>query len=109
MQLFDIVIDINGDGDFDEVTDYLDGKTGAGFGIYTDTDEDGVGDAADKIDQVLRNSKLQTKLRSHLYKQGTRFSTEAFINGLRTAVEKFLGKKPSRYTSFNDSLRRRRH
>jgi len=52
-----------------------------------------VGDAVDKIDQVLLNSKLQTKLRSYLYKQGTRFSTEAFINGLRTAVEEFLGKK----------------
>ena len=54
-----------------------------------------VEDAVEKIDTVLTNHKMQAELRDHLKKQGTKFSTDAFMDGLRAAVEKFLRQKGS--------------
>ena len=56
---------------------------------------DNVEDAVEKIDTVLRKPQLQAELRQHLKKQGTKFSTKAFMEGLRAAVEKFLRQKNS--------------
>ncbi len=54
---------------------------------------DNVEDAVEKIDAVLRKRKLQAELRQHLEKQGVKFSTNTFMDGLRTAVETFLREK----------------
>ncbi len=55
---FDIVIDVNSNGFFDEGTDFLDGKTGAGFGVYADTDDDGVPDIEDNCWEVSNPYQL---------------------------------------------------
>lgn len=54
---------------------------------------DSVEDAVEKIDTVLRKPQLQIELRQHLEKQGAKFSTNAFMDGLRAAVENFLSEK----------------
>ena len=54
-----------------------------------------VEDAVEKIDTVLRKPQLQAELREHLKKQGTKFSTNAFMDGLRAAVYKFLRQRGS--------------
>ena len=53
----------------------------------------GVEDAVEKINTVLRKPQLQAELRDHLEKQGAKFSTNAFMDGLRAAVERFLSVK----------------
>ena len=60
---------------------------------------DSIEDAVEKIDAVLRKPQLQGELREHLKKQGSKFSTNAFMDGLRAAVEKFLSAS-SRQKSF---------
>jgi ribosome-associated translation inhibitor RaiA len=55
-----------------------------------------VEDAVEKIDTVLRKPQLQAELREHLKNQGTKFSTNAFMEGLRAAAEKFLSEKHSK-------------
>ena len=52
-----------------------------------------VEDAMDKIDTIHRKPQLQAELRQHLEKQGTKFSTSAFMDGLRAAVEEFISRK----------------
>jgi len=54
---------------------------------------DSVEDAVKKIDTVLRNDQIQVELRQHLKKQGTKFSTDAFMDSLRAAVKRFLSVK----------------
>lgn len=54
---------------------------------------DNVKDAVEKIDTILRKPQQQAELREHLKKQGQRFSTRAFMDGLRAAVERFLSVK----------------
>ncbi len=54
---------------------------------------DNIEDAVEKIDTVLRNPQLQAGLRQHLKKQGTKFSINAFMDGLRDAIETFLRRK----------------
>jgi len=56
---------------------------------------DSVEDAVEKIDTVLRKPQLQAELGQHLKKQGTKFSKDAFMGGLRATVEKFLREKRS--------------
>ena len=51
---------------------------------------DNVDDAVEKIDTVLQKPQLQAELRDHLEKQGMKFSTNAFMDGMRAAVNKFL-------------------
>lgn len=51
---------------------------------------DSVEDAIEKIDTVLRKPQMQAELRQHLKKHGEKFSTNAFMEGLRSAVERFL-------------------
>jgi glycosyltransferase involved in cell wall biosynthesis len=43
---------------------------------------DSVEDAVNKIDTVLRKPQLQAKFREHLENQGTKFSTDALMDGL---------------------------
>jgi hypothetical protein len=57
---FDIVIDVNGDGIFDEGGDMLDAKQTPGFGIYTDTDGDGVPDTEDNCWEVINPAQLDS-------------------------------------------------
>lgn len=56
--------------------------------LYGSTEE-----AVEKIDAVLRDPAIQADLRNHLKKQGAKFSTSKFMDGLRAAVEKFLEEK----------------
>ena len=56
---------------------------------------DSVEDAVEKIDTVLRKAQLQAELRQHLKKQGGKFSTNTFMDGLRAAVDKFLRQRDS--------------
>lgn len=45
-------------------------------------------EAVDKIDAVLRNPARQEAARAHLAQRRTRFSTDAFVAGIREIVEK---------------------
>jgi glycosyltransferase involved in cell wall biosynthesis len=49
-----------------------------------------VDEAVDNIDKVLRNPKLKNNLRNHLEIQGTKFSADVFINGIKNTVESML-------------------
>jgi hypothetical protein len=53
--------------------------------IYT-TDEE----AADKIDEVLRNTERQEPLRTELVQSGKRFSVSAFTHGIQRIVGQFI-------------------
>ena len=57
---------------------------------------DSVEDAVKKIDTVLRKDQIQVELRQHLEKQGTKFSTNAFMVGLRAAVQEFIANSHER-------------
>ena len=56
---------------------------------------DNIEDAVEKIDAVLRKPQLQAELRRHLKKQGSKFSTSSFMDGLQAAIERFLMDKTS--------------
>ena len=56
--------------------------------IYTD-----IGDAANKIEQVLKNEEVQLNLRNHLAEQGKKFSSEKFMAEIREVVNEFFLKK----------------
>ena len=60
---------------------------------------DSIEEAVEKIDAVLRKPQMQAELRQHLKKQGAKFSTNAFMDGLRAAVEEFLIGKPMQKSS----------
>lgn len=47
-------------------------------------------EAVEKIIAVLSNQGMRDDLRSHLRRQGEKFSAENFMSGLRDAVERFL-------------------
>ena len=51
---------------------------------------DRVEDAVEKIDTILRKPQLMVELQEQLRRQGEKFSMDAFMGGLRAAVEKFL-------------------
>jgi len=55
-----------------------------------------VEDAVEKIDAVLWKPRLQAELQDHLKKQGAKFSTNVFKDGLRAAVEEFIVKNCQR-------------
>ena len=57
---------------------------------------DSAKDAVEKIDAVLRKPRLQAHLRDHLKKQGAKFSTDAFMDGLRAALQEFIAKSHER-------------
>lgn len=53
--------------------------------IYTDID-----DAANKIEEVLRNEGMQLNLRNHLAEQSKKFSSEKFMAEIRKVVNEFF-------------------
>lgn len=57
---------------------------------------DGLNDAVDKIDVVLRNVQLQNDLLKHLSQQASKFSMENFMKQMRTVVKEFLDTKQKR-------------
>ena len=57
---------------------------------------DNVEIAAEKIDTILKKPQLQVELQKHLEKQGTKFSTNVFMEGLRDVVEKFIAQSHER-------------
>jgi glycosyltransferase involved in cell wall biosynthesis len=53
--------------------------------LYSDAE-----DAVEKIDRVLRNPRQQRELEQHVRRQGERFSTNAYMSGVRRVVGDFL-------------------
>ena len=52
----------------------------------------GIEDAVNKIDTVLREPQLQLKLQNHLEIQGEKFSANAFIKNIKAAVKRIFKK-----------------